>query len=490
MAANSINKETEEFTVIFSFSEDKLKIFASAKPKPSKFIEVQKVKDFFYKEFPNALFHEDVIVEIGEALSKGHEVSERRIAKGIPAEDGVDGKLLLLVKPYTEKQEEVSEDKGVSQLYNRHLFDNINLNTVVARIYHPKIGKDGKDAYGKTIPSKVGKPFKIQSDKTLLVKSNNETGFDELLSQAEGFLINDSGKYCVKSELSISGNLDFQYGHLDFIGSIKVSGDITPGFTVKAKKGIIVGGTIRESNLVVPEGDIAIKGFAFGGNNSKIICSGKFTGSVIQNLSVETHGDIIVLKEASDCQLQSERCVFVEQGTLLGGTAYVAEGLQAKKIGNDAGKTTSIFLCSGVETRTEYRKIVAQIEEHEKAMELMKLHLGPLALNPSRIQLLKDPYKTKMKDLHFKYEQVLKSKISLENKQKTMLENVQPVDGLRVNILSIMYPGTVVKTSETEWICNEIINGPKSLVYNIDNKSFSLKELEPLKIMESKDGRK
>ena len=52
----------------------------------------------------------------------------------------------------------------------------------------------------------------------------------------------DSGKISIKPELTISGDLDFRYGNIDFIGKVIVSGDVLQGLNIKAGKGIEVRG--------------------------------------------------------------------------------------------------------------------------------------------------------------------------------------------------------------------------------------------------------
>src|SRR5690606_7419459 len=132
-------------------------------------------------------------------------------------------------------------------------------------IYPPKAGTDGIDALGNKISAESGQPYKPSFDKTLLIEQSADPAHDfQIVSaQEDGYIFDDGGKLGVRTELFVRDNVDFRYGNIDFIGSVKVSGDVMPGFNITARKGIEVLGSIRGGSLICMEGDIKVKGFVY-----------------------------------------------------------------------------------------------------------------------------------------------------------------------------------------------------------------------------------
>ena len=219
-------------------------------------IGVAQYFDVFYFVAGDGLHH----------INQGEKVEERRIAKGIPPEDGTDGKPLYLVKKLTKQGEVKIDDRGFADYANLHLFDNVLKGQQVARIYPPKNGKDGKDALGVTVPSKPGKEFKYTNDKTLVLQdvNNKEHTFKVLVAETDGYLSDESGNFSIQEELFIKDNVDFKFGSIEFVGKVRVTGDVMQGFSISAKKGIEITGSVRGGSLIYNEGDIMVKGIVFG----------------------------------------------------------------------------------------------------------------------------------------------------------------------------------------------------------------------------------
>lgn len=481
MTANKpiFSKTTEKFTIIASVSSDKMKLFIEAHPNGMNPVTRDEILSVLQEGVDTRQVNLGVIDDVARLLSQGEKVEDRRIHKGTPAEPGADGKLLILVKQYTGQRESKTEEKGLSNFSELHLFDNVEKGQIVARVYPPKAGTDGVDALGTVLVSKPGKPIKPSIDKTLSIeKSDHE--YEVIKAQVDGYLVEDSGKLRVSSELVVKGNVDFHFGHIDFIGKVVVRGDVMAGFNIKARDGIEIHGSVNGSTLISTAGDIVVKGFIYGGRDARVISARNFTATVAQEINAEIHGSIVIHKEALDCMLRTETSLEMKNGKLIGGEVLSACGVEAKQIGIETGKTTKITLCSDVETRADYGKLLVSIESHEKAMKLLELHLGPLAANPARIQLLREPHRQKMVELMRKFKDIQDSRTKLLLKKKEMLESGHPAEKLRVNYLERMCEGVEVRAGDELFSVKEEIKGPGSLDYLPQEKRFQLGELKAL----------
>src|SRR5690606_38702757 len=126
----------------------------------------------------------------------------------------------------------------------------------------------------------------------------------------------------------------------------KVLGNVTPGMTEQARRGIEIGGDARSASFICPDGDIRIRGFYFGGERARITGGKSFQASIVQEATVEVQGDIRIDKEAVDSTLRTQSALMMSAGRCVGGRSFVVCGDEALSWGNEAGKRTEISLCS------------------------------------------------------------------------------------------------------------------------------------------------
>ena len=252
------------------------------------------------------------------------------------------------------------------------------------------------------------------------------------------------------------------------------------GFTLRARKGIEVTGDVNGGSLYCTEGDIVCKGYVTGAEGAKIVSGKSLHMRVAQEVFAEVAGDILVDKEAFDCELRSGAALTVKDGELTGGRTMVVSGAEAKLLGNKAGAETAVVLCSDIETTAGYASLMMEIENHEKAINLIKLHLGPLWHNPARIVNLLGAHKQQMQKLYEKLIKVEMSHDKLLEKQKEMLTHGKLNRSLRVNFVKTLYPGVSIRAGKDSWISEDEQPGPKSIDYDRERHEFTVGEFKAL----------
>ena len=482
-------KAYDRFVIAAKLADDKMKLFIDVEPvlkaeegrvDPPIAAEelLAAIKEFVRLDLVNR----DVVEDVAACATRGEKVQERRIVKGTEAQTGADGKVVFLVKKFTGEGEISVDEKGFANFYDRHMFENITQGTIVGRIYPPKPGVDGMDALGKTLPAKAGKPAKVTVDRTLVVKNAPDPGdnFQIITAEMEGYLNDDHGRLSIKNELVVSGDLDFHLGTIDFIGLVRVRGDVMPGFSIKARKGIEISGSVREASLSCAEGKISVRGHVYGGERARIVGGGDFECTVAQEVDVEVVGNIIIAKEATDSRLRSQASLLLETGTLAGGEAFTVCGVLAKALGTEAGQPTKIHLCSDVEMSAEYGRLLLNIESHEKAIRMINLHLGPYGTHPERMDSLAAGFRTRIERLLAKRSEVEQSRIRLAAKKAEKLKAAKYNPVLRVSFNSVMHEGVSLRAGEDVFTANEAVKGPASVDYVPAEHGFKVGEFKPL----------
>lgn len=495
------NLEAENFFVSVKVTEDKLKLFIDVKRKTLQKeaseseaqensaeisydwspITLADLTDCLGQHLAIGMLNQDVLESIIEHLRKEPEVLRRRVHKGKAPIHGRDGKVLKLVKAFSKHGDIEVDEKGFANYAELHLFDNVSVGQIVARVYPPQAGKHGVDVFGNRIPYQEGKEADFSLDDTLELSDStkSEQRFKILKAKKNGFLQELNHRYSIESELVLKSGVNYECGNIDFIGKVIVQGDVNKGFSVKAKDSIQIRGTVTYANLS-SDGDITVDGLVLGGDRDKIVCGGNFTVKAIEKGRVEAAGDITIQKNAVDSELRCGSIVNAPNGKLLGGSVFTVCGGEFKVIGSDNDVTTNIYVCSDIEASLEYAKLMVSISNHDDAIKLLKMHLGPLALKPDRIALLKKAHKAKMEKLLAKLESIEKSKTHLLVKKDKMLEGAKSSTKVRINYLSRMYPGTQIYNGDVVYVAMNETKGPGTIEYDDEEKCFRPVEYQPV----------
>lgn len=483
----AFRKPLGAFTFIGKITADKLKLFLDIEPTvkpekeqltpPTKKEVLELLKEQGLSAISNPEILEDMLRETLQFGAAGG----RRISRGLAPITGRDGKVVYLVKRLGTSREVKVDDKGKADFANVHLFDNIEKGQILARIYPPKPGTPGLDIFGNQVAAESGKPANITWDES--IEEGEEEGRPEyriLRSKQTGCLAEEGNKLKVQHELTISGDLDYRFGTLDFIGKVVITGDVLPGFNITARDGIDVKGSVRGGSLVALRGPIKVDGFIYGGKGSRVISGDSFTATIVQEVNAEIRGDITIIKEARDSLLRTESTLTISNGHLYGGKTLVVCGADCGTLGSEVETNTVVEFVGDMEATVAYAELQTRIMSHEKAAELLSLHLGPLAKNRKRIEFLKPDYKAKITALITKLDRIESSLKVLKKRKVDLLASSKSNSVKRINVQKRMYPGVKIIVREHKFETKTPINGPISIDFDEATQKFVQGELKGL----------
>lgn len=455
--------QSEQMNLELSISDDKLKLFAKVIPQPKYHDASEAV---FLEELLKVTKEErielDVVQDIIRQLHQEKGCEGRRVAKGEPAIQGRDGKIVWLVRRFRQGAS-VDSGRELADFYNLGLFENVEAGRDVGRVYKATEGRPGIDVMGMPIPSKAGKPVTEKFDKSLAFKPDEEReDYQTLIAAVSGYAHEESGKVTIRNLLIIPGNLDYEMGHIDFIGNVRVGGDVQKGFHIKARGDIEIVGSVLGENQLTSEGSITIRGFHQGGEGSMLSARNNYTVGIVQNITSDVGGNITILKEARDCAFRASAAVIAPQATIVGGTIWCVKGFEGKILGNSAGVRTTVELRNELEVTPEYRRVEESIKKHEVAIAALELHIGPYLQNRKRVPLLAAKFKQKITELLNKYDGVQASLAKLQESMKQMREAKPMEESSRINILGKVYSGVVLNTINAKYVFTEDKQGPLS----------------------------
>lgn len=430
----------------FHLSEDRLKLFVSSTPGPdAAAISDDEILNEVRVIAPLHLIESDVIKDLTRCLRRGEAGKDRRVAKGNPPIDGRDGKLVWIVRRFQAVPDPKEGESRFSDFFHLGLFENVRNGQEIARLYKPKPGKAGEDAVGKPLAAKNGKPLSVKLDKSVTLKSSNRPeGFDVLCAASDGYVREEQGKISVHTVLEIPHHLDYSVGHVDFIGDVIVRGDVNIGFNIKAKGDITIYGSALGENILVSEKGIEIKGFHQGGEKAALFARTKYKVSVAHHVRAEVHGPIFVQKEALDCQLRTSSVVDVRNGILQGGCVWSVHGIEAKELGNNVGLATRVEIHTQGEISQEFENLQANVRKHELALAALELHLGPYALNRTRVAHLQGAFKDKIMSFIQKYDRIYSSLKTLRAQAAIIAGSTNLSTTAKVSVVHAIHAGVAL----------------------------------------------
>ena len=412
------------------------------------------------KYIPEEFINTGVLKDVAAQLGEGKNIESRRIAKGIPAKDGRDGKLVLLVKEFGSPAEFLTDSFGFIDYKNVRLFDNVSVGQPVARLYRAKPGVPGRDVFGQPLKAKDGKAVDIRLKDGLELRTLETEPYDEICALSEGCLYREGQALWVSDTISISGDMDTRMGHSEFVGKDHVKGNGSGKFRLAERQGLEIDGDVEGAELLSTQGSIIVKGKVFGSGTTKIIGRESMTVDIVVNCLVETGAALHVRREVRESQLYAASFIKVEDGFVVLSEIYCAKGVVAKQLGSEGEGHLNIHLVPASQTSSVYRDLTVRQEQHVSGLALLEAHLGPFLKVRNRVQNLKEPHRSKIEKLFEKYDALTKSLGTLREKMADFEGDDEAVSHASVNFREACYPGVNVFSGSAQLEVKEQIAGP------------------------------
>ncbi|HQH27731.1 MAG TPA: FapA family protein, partial [Oligoflexia bacterium] len=408
---NLIEYSGEKFTLTGGLSADKLTLSINAESIAGfdGKITAGELAAVLRQDIPHELLDFAALAHAAHELNAGRKVASLAVARGIAPVKGRDSKLLLLVKHLDAR-----DKKGeMIDLRYAKRFDNIKENTIVARIYPPAPGTDGKDVLGNPLLASCGAALKIKTDNLLSLESPRGTeSFSRIVALSYGYLELNKDSLSLKKELSVAGDVDFHTGDIRFIGAVKVSGSVMKGFSVIAGDDIRITGDVLGGTLQSMRGSITVGGNIIGGYTAELVpgedlahvpvarltrlqrhrdqitAANHVRAEIIDGASVSAGGRIEAGKEVRDSRFRTHEALLLPRGSLISGKVHAVYGVEAESVGTEAGAHVQINLCRDVESSRSFDDLLYQLDAHAAAENLLRLYLGAYADEHAQIKQL------------------------------------------------------------------------------------------------------
>ena len=384
---------------------------------------------------------------------------EMLVAEAIPPEDGLDSEIEFYFK-YKQKLEPSEDKEGRIDYKDVSFLTNVNKGDQLCRRHPPTPGEPGTTVTGKPIPPKAGMDHKLPIGNNTDVSSSDP---DLLIASTSGCVSYDIRyhKVEVQPNLEIKGDVDYNTGNIDFIGSLLVKGDVKAGFKVKVAGDLEVGGCVEDAELQA-KGDILIKKGFIGRGKGLIRCEGDVTIKYVQGQQVFCEGDLNLGGELMHCQAHVGGNVYItsRKGAIIGGSIQAQGSIEATQIGNENYTQTEIAAGYDYILVKQLEEINDELKKIEENQE--KIIKGLKTLAQMKTQL-KGKLPPEQEALFGRMQETLKQypkqKAELEEEKKRLETEIEKRREAFVKVTKRLYPGVKIIIGKFHRVFNEQFDG-------------------------------
>ncbi len=236
----------------------------------------------------------------------------------------------------------------------------------LAKMVPAASGESGKNVQGEVLPAGEKDIVIFRPGENLIEKD------DIIYAACSGRFDIREKVMSVNETLDIAGNVDYSTGHIAFPGDVIIHGSVCDGFRVAAGKSIFIKQTM-DATQVISRGDLIVEGGIKGRGEALVRVGGRVNAKFIENVSIESHGNITIEKAVMHSNLYSLGTIdFGEAGVLVGGRIQALGGLSAGSVGRPESPSADIHAGSDYLVERKLENTRAQIDRLETKLDKLK----------------------------------------------------------------------------------------------------------------------
>lgn len=312
-----------------TFAQDALAAFISKTADFDETITTQEIVEILLKKDIVFGLVDDTLIN-GFIKSKAFKTKPFRVALGIKPQQPVDAVIKYFFDTNRLKVGEIDE-KGTIDFRERGEIPWVAANDILAEKTPPLEGVSGKDVLGNSIPVPPARDVKLKYNQGVKFSKNGL----KLIAQIDGEpKLAWSGSVSVLEEMT-TNSVDYETGHINYNGNVKVKGCIQNGFKVTGEN--IRAGEI-DGGIIHAEGNLSVSG---GINEAVIYSRGNVWAKFIHKSTIRCLGDIYTTKEIVESTIETGGACIIKQGTIIHSTISAKMGIQARHVGTELSLPSS-----------------------------------------------------------------------------------------------------------------------------------------------------
>lgn len=270
-------------------------------------------------------------------LLDGKEIKELVVARGTPCEPPQDAFIEMLVA-LPDKRAWRQDQQGNIDFRDRGVWPTVEAGAPLA-VLHPAVpGKNGRNVLGQDVRPSTPRILRLKKGHGVDIQQDGRVA----VATARGIINRpEEEKLEVLETLEIKGDVDFNVGHVDFPGLVRVHGAVLSDFRVRAHT--LECDTLENRSRVEVAADLKINGGIMG---AEVIAGGKVTARYVRQSRISCGGDCLVSNEIVSSQVSSNGRVVVtaSDGRIVNSQVSATKGVTTTDLISSAKSNTLVRL--------------------------------------------------------------------------------------------------------------------------------------------------
>jgi uncharacterized protein (DUF342 family) len=370
----------------------------------------------------------------------GFFLSKTLIATGTSPIAGTDGYIQYFHDLSKDAKRPVEMEDGKVDFKEVTSINNVRKGQLIAQRILGTLGTPGIAVTGEPIQAKDGKEVRFKVGKNVVLDAEQIS----LYAAIDGMITKtDRDKINVFPIFEVNGDVDYNIGNIDFVGTVVIRGSVLSGFKIKAAGDIRITGSVEGADLDA-EGSIEISAGILGHNKGVIRAGKHVKSSFIQDATVIAE-EVFVTLSIMHSNVHATHSVVCKgsKGLIVGGVIQAGEYVVARTVGNSMSTVTVIEVGVLPEMRNELvqlrgqlRSVNENLEKTDKALNLLDQLAAAGQLGPDKVSMRIKLNHTKKQ---FNEEQVLFKERVLEIER-----SLEDSEKAKVEIASTIYSGSKI----------------------------------------------
>ena len=371
------------------------------------------------------------------------------LATGIRPQTGADGWYEFFFDINLKKEPKLLEDGSVDY-QNIKWSELVRKGDVVAKYHEPEPGKPGINILGDEVPAKKGRELRHLTCKGVTLEPDRKT----YIASMDGKIEYRGGGLEVTNIL-VQDSVTQATGNVEFNGSVYVRGEVGDGAVIRAEKDILVDGFV-EGAVLEAGGDIILRKGNNGDGRGRLKANGSVMGRFFERANVKA-GKHINANYCLNSVLWADGRIEIagKNGSLAGGSAYAAQGINAFNIGNAAGIRTGISVGGEDTFLAESNSLEEKLRSAQRELYLLKSAYADFRKKYAPEVRNSNPVYLKIEDSIYTKDLEIDK---LYKRQEELQKERDRADQVKIVIRGSLYPGVLVNINGSRWNSKPIKN--------------------------------
>ena len=289
-----------------------------------------------------------------------------KIAKGLSPVDGIDAQFKQLVSTDNHRKPAPTIlANGKVDMLNLGEFITVDMGTVLMQKTPVYLGEPGKTVTSETVQQQQGidHPFIVNENVQI-----NPSDPLQLIATKYGVPIDKQGFISIDDVLLLE-EVTNKTGHVDYNGTVVITGDVEQGMHVNVRGDVTVMGMIDSAHITCG-GDLTVQKAVIGQYKKteeekfscEINCQGNFTGTIAQYAHLTIGNNLMLSSQLIHCDTECSGSVNVHntslsKGSIIGGYTKVSNHIITAIVGTSGATKTVIDLVGDVSSLEKIKEV-------------------------------------------------------------------------------------------------------------------------------------